>query len=132
MDFYQRLPYGGGLAAQQLELPVVKISIHVPLAGDDPAFVSPLHDRDIFLSTSPLRGTTKPIGDSESRITISIHVPLAGDDFIAVIIKRSKAISIHVPLAGDDRQKAGATVINSISIHVPLAGDDSRIVPGTV
>ncbi len=35
------------------------ISIHVPLAGDDPAVPGPCTDRCAFLSTSPLRGTTR-------------------------------------------------------------------------
>ena len=34
------------------------ISIHVPLAGDDELFRHALRHRVVFLSTSPLRGTT--------------------------------------------------------------------------
>ena len=56
------------------------ISIHVPLAGDDAMYQVGLSPKTIFLSTSPLRGTTaEELGHADS-IAISIHVPLAGDD----------------------------------------------------
>ena len=58
----------------------VYISIHVPLAGNDPF---PDH---ACLSRS-----------------ISIHVPLAGNDDGVVRTVISLAISIHVPLAGNDQ-----------------------------
>ena len=56
------------------------ISIHVPLAGDDAPKLSSLLRPIIFLSTSPLRGTTVPQGWIPGPRRISIHVPLAGDD----------------------------------------------------
>ena len=58
MDFYQRPPCGGRLTVAFIEPAVFKISIHVPLAGDD----HQMHD------------ARQPTGQ------ISIHVPLAGDD----------------------------------------------------
>ena len=80
-----------------------KISIHVPLAGDDvnpyPLFLCKWE----FLSTSPLRGTTR-IGLTIWMCSrISIHVPLAGDDADGRPRYCDHHISIHVPLAGDDR-----------------------------
>ena len=58
----------------------MRISIHVPLAGDDPGYM--ICDRPHI---------------------ISIHVPLAGDDLVtAIMAGRGWYISIHVPLAGDD------------------------------
>ena len=62
--------------------------------------------RDIgkFLSTSPLRGTTRAAGPGPAALFISIHVPLAGDDgWIRYSDSRRFCISIHVPLAGDDQ-----------------------------
>ena len=56
-----------------------RISIHVPLAGDD-AVEAPVHRIHI----------------------ISIHVPLAGDDHSPSTDHFASLISIHVPLAGDD------------------------------
>ena len=125
------------------------ISIHVPLAGDDspaapccktvryfyprppcggrPRYLSLSSSGMLFLSTSPLRGTTgqqvadgggiedfyprppcggrpgAPCGAAGGWQRISIHVPLAGDDYAAGRENlRGGAISIHVPLAGDD------------------------------
>ena len=102
----------------------------------------------LFLSTSPLRGTTDYICDTTINIKISIHVPLAGDDHRFQNLLQSigyfyprppcggrqiahrhtiarRRISIHVPLAGDDRCRHPPTYSRQgISIHVPLAGDD--------
>ena len=58
----------------------VSISIHVPLAGDDLLVSSGEHIVLLFLSTSPLRGTTQHIDQYTELQQISIHVPLAGDD----------------------------------------------------
>ena len=103
----------------------------------------------LFLSTSPLRGTTAGAAGVAPVSRISIHVPLAGDDAAERRCRDArKVISIHVPLAGYDlfsgflplfwRTKflstsplRGTTPLNclsgqrrNISIHVPLAGDD--------
>ena len=125
-DFYPRPPCGGR-----------------PSVSDSCAAFS------IFLSTSPLRGTTA-LGDVLSgEVTISIHVPLAGDDAGSVAtaalrqdfyprppcggrrggyaVQLFGGISIHVPLAGDDSVCSFTfTAFSTISIHVPLAGDDPR------
>ena len=105
-----------------------KISIHVPLAGDDAAAGDCGGAGVTFLSTSPLRGTTFNSIVSPHHIGISIHVPLAGDDG-GQLIQRGPGprISIHVPLAGDDAKMwADPRRQRRISIHVPLAGDDLR------
>ena len=82
MDFYPRPPCGGRPAHFTDQLHTVGISIHVPLAGDDNLARCRIHSRHIsihvplagddlfcelhrgvtkiFLSTSPLRGTTGP------------------------------------------------------------------------
>ena len=169
-DFYPRPPCGDD--PDSWYLPIYgKISIHVPLAGDDlhrhgstqrrvhfyprppcggrPFEVAQKTDKQKFLSTSPLRGTTPTLADRVAaleilstsplrgttetpfarimKLQISIHVPLAGDDGTRGCGRRATwNISIHVPLAGDD------ITINSkvddilISIHVPLAGDDGK------
>ena len=79
------------------------ISIHVPLAGHDIAFV---RNRD--------------------KDKISIHVPLAGHDF-------RRAERSRLKLHFNPRAPCGArlphlrrVVIANISIHVPLAGHDVR------
>ena len=66
-------------------------------------FTGPLDiDNWIFLSTSPLRGTTKRRRQQQRQRSISIHVPLAGDDPHGQEGGNERDISIHVPLAGDD------------------------------
>ncbi len=79
-----------------------KISIHVPLAGDDKSGAGWVSLDYVFLSTSPLRGTTHGSPCRAAAAAISIHVPLAGDDQPPHRRPPPKSISIHVPLAGDD------------------------------
>ena len=79
------------------------ISIHVPLAGDDGGIFMPKTGGTIFLSTSPLRGTTFARHAVFKASRISIHVPLAGDDQVVCVLAAALPISIHVPLAGDDK-----------------------------
>ena len=58
---------------------------------------------NIFLSTSPARGTTQKAVDAVDGLNISIHVPREGDDRLSTkTIVRSRSISIHVPREGDD------------------------------
>ena len=81
---------------------VLTISIHVPLAGDDQIEAGQTASFYVFLSTSPLRGTTHYGYRWYNDFTISIHVPLAGDDPDTEPVLPAIYISIHVPLAGDD------------------------------
>ena len=100
--FYPRPPYGGrpvrtggchGGTAISIHVPrmgddrgnlvfvpVDHISIHVPRMGDD--FCHHCEGRDdlIFLSTSPVWGTTVVGDDGFRQFRISIHVPRMGDD----------------------------------------------------
>ena len=57
-DFYPRPPCGGRRYYSGRQNQVEIISIHVPLAGDDPAVFWMSMAASTFLSTSPLRGTT--------------------------------------------------------------------------
>ena len=80
------------------------ISIHVPLAGDDPPGVCRICGSSTrFLSTSPLRGTTRarfaPVALAPKFLSTS---PLRGTTWSRCARSRSPQISIHVPLAGDD------------------------------
>ena len=59
-DFYPRPPCGGRPARARRRWRNDKISIHVPLAGDDILLAAMLSPHTGFLSTSPLRGTTAP------------------------------------------------------------------------
>ena len=59
-----------------------------------------------FQSTLPLRGATKPQGDSPARIDISIHAPLTGSDQALTLQDIKNMISIHAPLTGSDSKTA--------------------------
>ena len=106
---------------------LLSISIHVPLAGDDPlpggVRCDPLHfyprppcggrrrskkangSGGAFLSTSPLRGTTpaarlrRPCGSN-----FYPRPPCGGRPQLVHRYSSNVSISIHVPLAGDDRR----------------------------
>ena len=80
----------------------------------------------IFLSTSPARGTTKIFACPLWSVWISIHVPREGDDRPPNSKPRSGTISIHVPREGDDRPPNSKPRSGTISIHVPREGDDIR------
>ncbi len=105
--------------------------------------------RDVFQSTSLVRGTTPPPIPPWPPVFISIHVPRARDDERDRPIRKACFISIHVPRARDDRRrvsyKLGARNFNprpscegrrrkfsavlyplGISIHVPRARDDTQ------
>ena len=123
------------------------ISIHVPLAGDDARPCGtrrwrryfyprpPCGGRRLpmcstgpepaFLSTSPLRGTTRRCSAACAAVQISIHVPLAGDDNIPTPTHcRHRNFYPRPPCGGRHQQRTAQAVLQSISIHVPLAGDD--------
>ena len=79
--FYPRPPCGGRHLDNPEKVQYNRISIHVPLAGDDLPSRAYVWLHLLFLSTSPLRGTTTQNSDTCSQANwISIHVPLAGDD----------------------------------------------------
>ena len=133
----------------------VRISIHVPLAGDDigaiwPNFAAgnfyprpPCGGRQVvgdvpridraFLSTSPLRGTTRLAGVDGEAKRISIHVPLAGDDhFLFIHKQRFIGISIHVPLAGDDIVFLHGVALNlNFYPRPPCGGRQGQAAPHT-
>ena len=147
-DFYPRPPCGGRQALLIYDGSSVKISIHVPLAGDD--IFGPLFSlrRGKFLSTSPLRGTTGEQDRGNRLYGISIHVPLAGDDPVlpaggqrachfyprppcggrpitfATPSVASADFYPRPPCGGRPGRCAQAGARRDISIHVPLAGDD--------
>ena len=74
-----------------------------PLRGTTLTAIRQLDDILLFLSTSPLRGTTIDDLPDTATLQISIHVPLAGDDRTLFHGPSHRGwISIHVPLAGDD------------------------------
>ena len=102
------------------------ISIHVPIAGNDPAALHP-----------------------QTHISISIHVPIAGNDLGKPegTVRRWNfnprshcrerrinwrrgihrvCISIHVPIAGNDGRQGPNESMKKISIHVPIAGNDNQ------
>ena len=101
-NFYPRPPCGGRLITPTAGSTTLRISIHVPLAGDDSKGRRNAAALFGFLSTSPLRGTTAADILRAIRRDISIHVPLAGDDPGCRADGAAAGISIHVPLAGDD------------------------------
>ena len=149
VDISIHVPLAGDDHPRSVSSGCRKISIHVPLAGDDAPTPHMACVRRVFLSTSPLRGTTGAAWAARWGAHISIHVPLAGDDLPArgcaqsqnvflstsplrgTTSKQKKTvelltISIHVPLAGDDLVGTCRDLFCSISIHVPLAGDDQH------
>ena len=117
------------------------ISIHVPLAGDDrrkrtaATWVLHFYPRPpcggrlvlsatqpgsfVFLSTSPLRGTTTVRRSNIPSACISIHVPLAGDDRRCFCRQRQKiAIFLSTsPLRGTTADNL--TDINALSNFYP-------------
>ena len=122
--FLSTSPLRGTTCYSPEDAATIRISIHVPLAGDDyhwhwcrnkPKYFYPRPpcggrrgrcvctlNRSPFLSTSPLRGTTGYTVLFRDYPNISIHVPLAGDDSEEMPTQAEIEISIHVPLAGDD------------------------------
>ena len=101
----------------------------------------------VFLSTSPLRGTTVTQSYEIYFNGISIHVPLAGDDVPSASVvtvrchfyprppcggrrrrkffsRSSRNFYPRPPCGGRHDRDAGSGQPGRISIHVPLAGDD--------
>ncbi len=85
---------------------IVRISIHAPRAGSDPA--DPAHAGIAAL--------------------ISIHAPRAGSDM--ALSDRGHVtldISIHAPRAGSDLRGERVAGCLDISIHAPRAGSDDHV-----
>ena len=100
--FYPRSPCGERPAQRVPCLRRTKISIHVPLAGNVGAWSSGNLDAPVFLSTFPLRGTSR----------MSTHpLPATGNFY-----PRSPCGERQQPGVRDAR-------VDVISIHVPLAGN---------
>ena len=57
-----------------------KISINVPIAGNDAVEFTTEAMKLAFQSTFPLQGTNKRIKPGAGQFHISIHVPIAGND----------------------------------------------------
>ena len=110
--FNPRSPCGERLAPFAIPRRAKRISIHVPLAGNDALEESAFLD-DI----------------------ISIHVPLAGNDTVRPSsASASGAFQSTFPLRGTTVQSSVRYASAHISIHVPLAGNDVMILTycGTV
>ena len=104
--FYPRTPCGVRRWVQIPPSAPNKISIHVPRAGYDAIRDGRFSFTASFLSTYPVRGTTRATGAGRLHHSISIHVPRAGYDTIDQnIIDCWKKISIHVPRAGYDMEQ---------------------------
>ena len=81
-----------------------------------------------FQSTSPVRGTTKPLYRFKPWSRISIHVPREGDDLQQALIWRWRnRISIHVPREGDDAIRSARTAVTAAQFQStsPVRGTTS-------
>ena len=130
------------------QVTVTDISIHVPRAGYDvpaiertrrqmhfyprtPCGVRPgtvvfVHGGTAFLSTYPVRGTTRCAGQHCSEKEISIHVPRAGyDDRLADHAARQEDFYPRTPCGVRHALICDGSVRSGISIHVPRAGYDA-------
>ena len=130
--FQSTLPLRGTTTTCAQEFPKNYISIHAPLAGNDPSSVSPVQSVTVFQSTLPLRGTTRGGVDIIHVLDISIHAPLAGNDVSRMIDSGYARISIHAPLAGNDHTRNRHATRLQISIHAPLAGNDVEPKPRAI
>ena len=134
------------------QVTVTDISIHVPRAGYDvpaiertrrqmhfyprtPCGVRPgtvvfVHGGTAFLSTYPVRGTTRCAGQHCSEKEISIHVPRAGyDDRLADHAARQEDFYPRTPCGVRHALICDGSVRSGISIHVPRAGYDAPRTP---
>ena len=150
VDFYPRPPCGGRLQLLPYRQAALRISIHVPLAGDDTMHYSNMRAQDEFLSTSPLRGTTE-VGILGTGVVDDFYPrpPCGGRRNVCALCQLTYAFLSTSPLRGTTQRSQkthpcltlflstsplrGTTncvlfqkIPFSISIHVPLAGDDPR------
>ena len=146
--FYPRTPCGVRLHINEPLQHIVVISIHVPRAGYDLTKTGTNMTFKKFLSTYPVRGTTRlrgaqrqiprhfyprtPCGVRLSvRLSydiiqkISIHVPRAGYDQQGndAGLERYVFLSTY-PVRGTTTKTAEESIRSVISIHVPRAGYD--------
>ena len=141
------VPLAGNVPLKSLGFLTLVISIHVPLAGnvgadrgravrgqrdfyprspcgERPSFMSITSLRGAFLSTFPLRGTSKLFYDIYSSALISIHVPLAGNVEVTCPYGTQEMDFYPRSPCGERRRLADALQFtDGISIHVPLAGN---------
>ena len=75
--------------------------------GDDRFYLVRDIPYKLFLSTSPVWGTTGYGAHAEVSGKISIHVPRMGDDCQQLHDDQQCHISIHVPRMGDDASDSG-------------------------
>ena len=131
VPFLSTSPLRGTTTSSRFGWCQARISIHVPLAGDDDIQNQSHSCTSAFLSTSPLRGTTH-LQPPFPPLFFHFYPrpPCGGRRWTPSRRSLKSKISIHVPLAGDDLFHANSAAGVYISIHVPLAGDDSS--PGTL
>ena len=146
--FYPRTPCGVRRGIRLRRWPIISISIHVPRAGYDPTKPGQRICLGTFLSTYPVRGTTKrssrwrtgcknfyprtPCGVRRSARppggcvrAISIHVPRAGYDLDGIEARLLDLVFLSTyPVRGTTEQSRLRLVTDGISIHVPRAGYD--------
>ena len=123
--FYPRPPCGGRRGGIKTAAGRDRISIHVPLAGDDSSRQSATATPTYFYPRPPCGGRQIRKSAYNARKKISIHVPLAGDDSSSSL--SSTTVSYFYPRPPCGGRRARRTVRSGhpdISIHVPLAGDD--------
>ena len=149
VHFYPRTPCGVRPGEGQARRARAGISIHVPRAGYDAAFVCVAGLSSPFLSTYPVRGTTLPSrvnvfawehfyprtpcgvrrnaqADGGQAAKISIRVPRAGyDGQPARRVCDSLPFLSTYPVRGTTPPTCRRTGSLTISIHVPRAGYDS-------
>ena len=78
--FQSTFPLRGTTAVQRQPLAGHEISIHVPLAGNDPAAARKVGKMGYFNPRSPCGERLLIEMEDDHHGTISIHVPLAGND----------------------------------------------------
>ena len=124
-EFQSTCPLRGTTPRKREVHCLLRISIHVPLAGHDQLLVETLMPPITISIHVPLAGHDHYLAGVREVAVISIHVPLAGHDPQALLsVGATPKISIHVPLAGHDRRDLAISPPLEISIHVPLAGHD--------
>ena len=102
---------------------MLHISIHVPLAGNDPSGICGRLKNRNFNPRSPCGERHVRRSVLRIRLRISIHVPLAGNDAANRSSGGGSGISIHVPLAGNDRLMSGRSRSSSrFQSTFPLRG----------